>query len=188
MESISSIIESEIFTGEELFDMGDIGPCELIEGRIVPMSPTGGEHGLIELNLAHELKKFVSQRKLGWVLTGEVGIYTRHNPDTVRGADIVFMSKKRLATIPSRGFLKVAPELVVEILSPADSRKEMQRKINEYLEIGVNRVWVVEPEEQSLMVYQSKAKPLKLTGHDKLIGEDILAGFELEIVKIFTDE
>jgi hypothetical protein len=44
-------------------------------------------------------------------MAGEVGIYTRRNPDTVRGADVVFISKERLLR-PTRGFLEVAPELV----------------------------------------------------------------------------
>ncbi len=43
--------ESKLITGDELLAMGDIGPCELIDGRIVPKSPTGGKHGIIESRL-----------------------------------------------------------------------------------------------------------------------------------------
>ena len=99
--------------GEELLALGDIGPCELIDGNIVPMSPTGGEHGRIELHLGSALHFFVQQRHLGWVLTGEVGIYTRRNPDRVRGADIVFLSRQSWPDGPPCGFLDRAPDLVV---------------------------------------------------------------------------
>src|SRR5262249_54586048 len=102
-----------LITGEELLAMGDIGPCELIDGRIVRMSPTGGEHGTIELLLGSKLNDFVRPRRLGWVLVGEVGIYTRRKPDRVRGADVLFLSRKRSPSRPGRKFLDTAPELVV---------------------------------------------------------------------------
>ena len=54
-------------TGEELLALGDIGPSELIDGRIVTMTPTGSEHGLIESNLTTELRFLLRQRRLGWV-------------------------------------------------------------------------------------------------------------------------
>ncbi|MFQ5676691.1 MAG: Uma2 family endonuclease, partial [bacterium] len=113
-----SLIDSKIITGEELLEMGDIGPCELIEGRIVPMSPAGAKHGRIEVKLVRLLEDFVEARNLGWVMGGEVGIFTKRQPDSVRGADVLFISKKRLTKIPERGFLEVAPELVVEVRSP----------------------------------------------------------------------
>ena len=52
-------------TGEELLAMGDIGPCELIDGEIVPMSSTGGLHGWIESTLDRTLGVFVDERDLG---------------------------------------------------------------------------------------------------------------------------
>jgi Uma2 family endonuclease len=112
MGAVTAPSETKLITGEELLAMGDIGPCELIDGRIVPMSPTGSEHGNIEFNLGLALKVFVQQRKLGWVVGGEVGIYTRHNPDRVRGADIVFVSNKRITSLPN-GFLETTPDLIV---------------------------------------------------------------------------
>jgi putative restriction endonuclease len=86
--------------GQTTHLMGDIGLCELIDGRIVSMSPTGGEHGAIESELASALRRFVRQHRLGLVMAGEVGIYTQRSPDRVRGADIVFLSKERWAEGP----------------------------------------------------------------------------------------
>lgn len=129
-------------TGDELFALGDIGPAELIDGRIIPMSPTGGEHGRLESELAALLREHVRQRRLGWVLAGEAGIYTRRNPDRVRGMDVAFISAARLPRLPA-GFLTVAPELVVEIVSPTDRWSDVQAKVEEYLAIGVDVVWVV---------------------------------------------
>ena len=90
-------VKEELITGEELLAMGDIGPCELIDGRIVHMHPTGMNMALIEFNLGSELRAFVRQRNLGRVTGGEVGIYIRRRPDRIRGADIAFVSADRQA-------------------------------------------------------------------------------------------
>jgi Uma2 family endonuclease len=67
--------QKKLVTGEELSAMGDIGPCELGDGEIITMSPTGEKDGIIEVNLGGELRTFVRQRKLGRVSGGETGIY-----------------------------------------------------------------------------------------------------------------
>src|ERR671932_216210 len=110
-------LETKLITGEELLEMGDIGLCELIDGRIVPMSPTNSEHGFVEFTMGSALEQFVRPRKLGWVMGVEVGIYTRRNPDRVRGADVAFISRQRMPKRPRRAFLEVAPELVIEVIS-----------------------------------------------------------------------
>jgi len=184
MSSVSAMTDA-LVTGEQLLRLKDLGPCELVEGRIVRMSPTGPKHGRIELKLAHRLETFVSGRSLGWVMTGEVGIFTRRNPDSVRAADVVFISRGRLPQLPESAFLEVAPELVVEIVSPSDSQKELQEKIREYLAIGVNWVWVVEPETRRVWVYRPEAEPQELSENDTLVGEGVLAGFEVAVAELF---
>jgi Uma2 family endonuclease len=186
MGVVAAPSETKLITGEELLAMGDIGPCELIDGRIVPMSPTGFEHGNIEVNLSLALKAFAQQRKLGWVVSGEVGIYTRRHPDRVRGADVVFASKERLPKLPE-GFLQVAPELVVEIISPTDRWSDMRRKIDEYFAIGAQRVWVVEPENRTVLVYRSRNEMSELTEDDTLVGEGALEGFSLPVASLFAE-
>jgi hypothetical protein len=83
MSRRTSIPQVRQYTGEDLFAMDDIGPAELVNGEIVPRMPTGTLHGLIELAIASLLRTFVLRHELGYVLSGEVGIYTHHDPDTV---------------------------------------------------------------------------------------------------------
>ena len=186
MNAVIAPPETKLITGEELLDMGDIGPYELIDGRIVPMAPTGGEHGLVEFNLGGELRSFVRQHQLGWVMGGEVGIYTRRNPDSVRGADVVFISKERMPDRP-KGFLEIAPDLVVEVISPNDRWQDIQQKIEEYFAIGVHWVWVVEPDNRAVRIYRSATDIHKLTEDDTLMGEGPLAGFTLPVAEIFAE-
>jgi Uma2 family endonuclease len=180
-----TIPEERPITGDELLAMGDVGPCELIDGRIVPMTPTGGKHAQIEFKLAYQLGRFVEERKPGWVLTGEVGIYTRRGPDRVRGADLVFLSRERAAEGPPEGFLEMAPELVVEVVSPNDRWQDVRQKIEEYFVAGVEQVWVVDPDKRSILVYRSSTQAKNFEEQDTLTGEGTLTGFVLPVAELF---
>ena len=159
--------------------------CELVKGEVKRMSPTGRRHGNIEARLAQRLNDFVEQHDLGEVMVGEVGIYTGRNPDTVRGADVLFISHERLENASLSGFLDAAPELIIEIMSPTNKWEEVRRKIEEYFAIGVERVWIIEPENRAVQVYQSRDAVRTLTEDDTLEGEGPLKGFALDLHTLF---
>lgn len=186
MERVKTPPEVKLITGEGLLAMGDIGRCELIDGRIVPMSPAGDEHGYVEFNLGAELRAFVRQHNLGWVLGGEVGIYIHRNPDRVRGADIVFVSRERLPALTGK-FLEVAPELVVEVMSPNDTWEGVREKLADYFSIGVAQVWIVEPRNRNVLVYQSSTDLQEFGAGDTLVSEGVLEGFRLDIAALFAN-
>ena len=177
---------SRLVTGAELLAMGDIGPCELIDGVIVRMSPTGEVHGYLESRLTFFLYRFSQDTQAGWVLGGEVGICIRRNPDRIRGADLAFWSEDRLPEGPSTGFSEVAPDLVVEILSPTDRWAEMNRKIDDYFSIGVGELWIVDPEEETIFVYRSATPRAALRRGDTLVGSGSLTGFTLAVDELFA--
>jgi Uma2 family endonuclease len=177
---------TKLITGKELFAMGDIGRCELIDGRIVPMSPTGIHHAYIEFNLGRILGNFVMERKLGWVGGGEAGIYIHRNPDRVRGADVIFLSREKFPQgIPEDGFLEIAPDLIVEVMSPNDTWQEVREKIGEYFSVASTWVWIVEPDNRAVLVYRSPASFTEYVEGDVLRGEGVLEGFEISVSAIF---
>jgi Uma2 family endonuclease len=183
--AVTDKIEQQILTGEDLSRLGDIGPCELVEGRIVPMSPTGYLHGKLEGRLTALLVAFADEH---WeVLTGETGIYTRRNPDTVRGADVALISRQRAAQRRSASFLDVAPELVVEILSPDARWSDIMTKLAEYFAVGVQRVWVLDPKLRSLFAYRSLTDVQQFTAEQTLTDEELLPGFALSLARLFRD-
>jgi len=182
-----AVVETRLITGDELAAMGDIGPCELIEGIIVPMSPTGDEHSSYEGNFYYALRSFVDAHKMGKVRVGEVGIYTRRNPDTVRGADVVFVSNERYAQKKSPGYLDIAPDLVVEVLSPNDSWPEVTQKLREYFAIGVRLVWIADPQTRRVYAYRALDDVRQFTESDDLSGEDVLPGFSVKVAQLFEE-
>lgn len=178
-------VETKQITGEELAAMEDIGPCELVAGRIVPMVPPGFEHGEVEFTIGSEIRTFARAHNLGRVSGGEAGIYTSRNPDTVRGAAVIFISHERYAQKKSSSFLDVAPDLVVEVLSPSNSLSETMQKLREYFAIGVRLVWVVDPPVQSVYAYRALTDVREFRGDDDLPGDDVLPGFTINVKQLF---
>ena len=173
-------------TGDELLHMPGRNPCELVAGRIVPMTPTSPAHGRIEVNVAAALKQFLRTRNLGVVMAGEVGVFTRRNPDTVRAPDVLFLSHERDARRTSRqGFLDVAPELTVEILSPTDRPDQMRRKLSEYFAAGVRLAWVIDPTARTVRIHRGVGEPQSLACGETLTGGDVLPGFEMAVDDVF---
>jgi Uma2 family endonuclease len=177
--------EERLITGEELLRYPDLGPCELVNGRIVPLTPTKPEHGEVELDLGSELRAWARSSGRGRAFSGEVGIYIRRNPDTVRAADLIYISNERFAQRTKSGYLNVAPELVVEVLSPTDRRGDVVAKIKDYLSAGVDRVWVVDSKLQSILAYRSGAEVQQFKKGDILADEELLPGFRLPVADLF---
>jgi Uma2 family endonuclease len=177
-----------LMTGEELSASGHSALCELVEGRIVPMSPTSFKHGNYEGNFYEHLKAYVRRRKSGKVLVGEVGLYTHRNPDTVRAADVAFISNERLARqSKAGGYLEVAPELVVEILSPDDRWSDVTQKLREYFAVDVRLVWVADPEARVVYAYRSLTDVREFNLADTIMGDDVLPEFSVPVASLFEE-
>ncbi len=176
-----------LMTGEELFHRPDLEPCELVEGRIVPLVPTGYIHGDLELRLGSRLLAWAEASGRGRVFTGEVGIYIRRNPDTVRAADVLYISNERYARRGPSGYLDVAPELTVEVLSPDDRWSDVTGKLDDYFSAGVDAVWVVDPRRRQVFVYRSLSAVQPLGAGETLADPDLLPGFSLPLSDLFRD-
>jgi Uma2 family endonuclease len=173
-----------LMTAEELLQRPDLEPCELVAGRLVQMPPTGFEHGDVECGLGADLRAWAKASGRGKVAGGEVGIFIRRNPDTVRAADVLFISHERLARRGPSPYLDVPPELVVEILSPDDRWSEVMEKLEDYFSAGVDRVWVVDFRRRKIFAYRSLSDVETLGREDLLADEEILPGFSLRIADI----
>lgn len=179
-------LETEhLLTVEELADVAGDRRAELIAGRFVPMPPTGWPHASAEADISGELRQFVKRRGLGVVLSGEAGIIIRRGPDTVRGADVAYISNERLAQAAPEGYLDVAPELIVEIVSPNDRWTDITAKLEDYFSIGVELVWVVDPQRRRVSCYRGPTELALLGPGDTLTAEPMLPGFELSVSELF---
>ncbi len=181
-------ITERLITAEEFFRMGEAATMgiELVDGKLVGKNmPTGHRHGHIEAMIAAILIAFMRTAKQGKVLSGEVGIFIRRNPDAIRAADVAFISDARFTQVRSDSYLDVAPELVVEVMSSADTWSEVKQKLRDYFTAGVIMAWIVDPATESITVYNADGSAQEHTAVDMLVAETVLPGFAVRVAEIF---
>jgi hypothetical protein len=94
--------EIGITTAKELLDDPGLGPCELVCGEFVMMSPSGYERGVVAGRIHTRLATFVERRSLGIVTAAETGFQISHDPDTVRAPDVGFIRADRVPLVHAR--------------------------------------------------------------------------------------
>lgn len=179
---------SKRMTADELLLLPDDGRrYELVNGELIQMPPTGAEHSSILIQLGGILNAYVRENDLGVVGGGDVGVVVRENPDTVIAPDLAFISKGRIpAGAVPKGYWRLTPDLVVEIISPSEILRESGEKAERWLAEGARMVWLVNPRRRDVTVYRPSARPQVLTEADELDGHDVVPGFRCGVAKIFV--
>ena len=110
---------TQLVTAEELARLPDDGyRYELVEGRLVRMSPVNFDHGRIVLRIGFLLSRHLEQHPVG-VVGAAIGFKLAADPDTVRGPDIAFVRNERVpSSTGRRGVVKGPPDMAIEVLSP----------------------------------------------------------------------
>jgi len=157
---------------------------ELVRGVLVVREPAGYRHGQVAAELAHLLSAHVRANDLGSVFAAETGFTLFTDPDTVRAPDVAFISKARLPDPPPAGFASLAPDLVVEVLSPDDRPGEVLAKVGDWLRAGCRLVWVVDPARRRARVYRADGSESLLGEHDVLEGHDVLPGLTIRLAEV----
>ncbi len=173
-------VTEKLLTAEEfsrLPNPPDGSKQELVKGEIVTMPPPGFAHGVCQMRISGILDQHARSHRLGRMAV-ESGLITERNPDSVRGPDISFWSFERLPPEQTpQGYPEVAADLCVEVLSPSNRPKDIREKIVEYFARGVRLVWIVDPEDRSVVVYRSPKEGCILHETATLSGEEVLPGF-----------
>lgn len=159
---------------------------ELIRGTLVEVPPAGFDHGDVALAVGTELRRFARETRLGRAAGAETGFILSENPAVMLAPDASFVLSERLPQREDRRrFLPLAPDLVVEVVSPIDSASYVQRKVMEYLNFGVRLIWIIDPVEQTVTVYDDN-ESVRFPGiEDEIDGGDVLQGFSAAISVFF---
>jgi Uma2 family endonuclease len=163
---------------------------EIWHGELLRMAPAGGRHGECEANLVAALRQ--QTRALGRVYTGDTGFLLREDPDELVSPDVAFVRHDRLPPPAERiSYLRVVPNLVVEIRSPNDAEADVRAKLSLYLEVGVPLVWIVDPQKQTVEEVRASASGLidsrlmRADAGHALEGGDLLPGFRVSLADVF---
>lgn len=179
-----------VFTPEDLLNLPGAVNYELANGTLVERH-MGSESSAIALAVGSVLRSFVKAGKLGHLFTTDCGYRCfPDDPDKVRKPDVSFVRSGRLpGERPPEGYILVAPDLVVEVLSPGDLAYEIDKKVEEYIAAGVPLIWVINPKTRTVRIHRPEGSangPIGTAGEgDSISGETVLPGFECPVDEFF---
>lgn len=148
------------------------------KGEIIIMSPTGGETGVRNSEINGDFVIWNRETKLGVVLDSSTCFKLPNN--AVRSPDVSWIKKERWEALTPEERKKIppiAPDFVLELMSPTDTLKETQTKMEEYMENQVKLGWLIQQESRRVEIYRQGKDVEFLTSPSSLSAENILPGF-----------
>lgn len=158
------------------------------KGELIVMSPTGGETGSFNSDLNGELYTWNRFSKIkGKTFDSSTGFSLPKGSDRSPDAAWISLTKWELLTPEQRkGFLPLCPEFLIELLSPSDSWKQGQVKMEEYMDNGCLLGWLIDPKSKRVAIYR-QGQPIEILNAPKILsGENVLPNFVLEIGAMFS--
>ena len=167
--------------------------CEVVDGVLtMPPSPLG-EHQWISNRILTRLELHFMAREQGIVLSAPYDILIQREPLRTRQPDIMVVTAEltgiaRPADLVGRPFLELPPLLVVEVLSPGNTRREIEDRLADYRSIGVPECWLASFASRSVEVLRlitDSATTIATFGMGDTLRSEILPGFTLPIADLF---
>jgi len=161
----------------------------IVDGELVMAAAPTTEHQRCILELALKLTPVVRERRLGEVFIAPVDIVIRRDPLRTRQPDLLFISNARRHII-GRQVVEGGPDLVIEILSPSNTRRELEEKLRDYQSINVRETWIVAKQGQTVEVLQLSPERIDrsgLYGLSDLIVSQVLPELRLMVDDIFPE-
>ncbi len=174
-------------TVDEFEAMSLDGQWELIHGELTEVTPASSLSSRIGGRFYAQFVLQLEDKGLGWAYPADAGFILFDDRSTVRSPDAAFVSGTRLPVEP-KGFVPVAPDLVVEVLSPSDRMADALSKVAMYLDAGVALVWLVNPEQRSVTIFQPDRSIDIVHGDAILCGGAIVPGLRISLDSIFPRE
>lgn len=175
------------YTAADLLSMPEGDRYELVNGELVELEMSN-ESSWIAGEVHARIRNFAKEHDLGWAFPDNTGFQCYPwDEDRVRKPDASFVAKHRLPNGPlETGYCPIAPDLAVEVVSPHDLYYDVIAKVDEYLQAGVQSVWVIAPTSRTIMVHRAGvASPTRLTAADELTGDPALPGFRCRVEELF---
>ena len=153
--------------------------------ELIVMSPTGGETGDRNAEIAFQLRAWNKRTQLGKTFDSSTGFKLPNGAD--RSPDAAWIKLERweaLTPEQRRKFPPLAPDFVVELRSASDELKPLQDKMKEYRDNGVRLGWLIDPQLQRVEIYRPSQDGSVLQSPATLSGQDVLPGFVLDLGEI----
>lgn len=175
----------KVYTYADYCQLPEGAPYQLIGGKLILTPSPTTYHQMISARLEFALMDFVKEHTSGIVLNAPIDVY--FSPTETYQPDIIFISQDRMSIIePKR--INGAPDLIIEILSPATAYYDLRHKFRVYERYGVKEYWIVDPEESSIEVFVREGEKFSLgqrLEHRGQVTSRLLPGLALPLESIF---
>ncbi|MEH1785102.1 Uma2 family endonuclease [Nostoc sp.] len=154
-------------------------------GELLIMSPTGSDTGRRNVKITTQLDIWNSDTNLGEVFDSSTGFILPNGAE--RSPDASWIKIERwnaLTPEQQEKFAPICPDFVVELRSPSDSLKDLQEKMQEYIENGAQLGWLIDRKNKRVEIYRPGEDVEILNNPTSLSGENVLPGFALNLQQI----
>jgi Uma2 family endonuclease len=188
---MSTVAEArKVWTEAELQALPEDGFLhEIVDGELTMSPKNDAFHGDICTQLTSALLAFARAGRLGAVWDSSTGFWMKNR--NCRAPDISFVSRERLQAAgfkrSTRHFFPGAPDLAVEILSPNNTRREIDERLKDFFESGAKLAWIIDPESRRVEVCHSMTQRQLVGCGGFLEGEELLPGFHYPISELFRE-
>jgi Uma2 family endonuclease len=162
---------------------------EVVNGEVVMSPKNSFFHGDICMRMSTALNNHVMAHRLGVVLDSSTGFWMFNR--NCRAPDISFVTRERMKSLgfkrTMRRFFPGAPDLAVEVLSPNNTRAEIDERLKDFFASGTQIAWVINPDEQCVEVCYSLTKRRLVGPGGEVDGEHLLPGFHYPIADLFKE-
>jgi Uma2 family endonuclease len=156
-------------------------------GKLIIMPPTFLETSRKNATINVRLGVWAEKDKTGYAFESD-GMFTLPN-GAKRAPDAFWITKKNYLSLSNEEreetFARIVPDFVIELRSKTDSLKAIKEKMEEYIENGVRLGWLIDPYEKRIYIYRENGEIEILDNPQKVSGENVLQGFELDLAEIF---
>lgn len=181
-------LQTRRLTYEEYLESPEIKQrYEIVDGQIIMAPSPTLEHQTILRQLFRQLDSFVTEHQLGEVWFAPLDIVIQREPLRTRQPDLLFVSSERSGILGQ--IIEGAPDLVAEILSPANTRTGIEEKLADYGGLGVNECWLVSPEARSVEVLRlegGKWTRISIYGLGDQVQSQVLSGLTFPVDGLFV--
>ncbi len=157
------------------------------QGEIIVMPPPGAESGRCNANIIYHLYAWNSIKLTGVVFDSSTCFNLPNRAD--RSPDAAWISLERLNNLTETEkevFAPICPDFIIELRSKTDNLKQLQAKLQEYLDNGLRLGWLIDPRQKIVEIYR-QGKEVEVLEFPAIVsGEDVLPGFVLDLKGIFT--
>jgi Uma2 family endonuclease len=178
---------TRLYTVQDIEQAPPDGEWELIDGELVEVTPSGMESSRLAHRIGRIVGNYVDAHRLGVMTSADGGYVLFPDRATILVPDVAFIRADRLPPERERPrYPRLAPDLVIEVLSPSDSTSEVVAKVEMYQEAGVPLIWLVDPGKTTITVIAAGDPTEVLKLGDVLSGGEVLPGFAVPVAEIFA--